>query len=220
LLDERGKQALEEKSLSAINSPRKLSYMMKRQHIGGSESPENLLASPSVNFGFKPKIASLKNRTPRSLRKIDFARSTLFEDNNLNVELYRSQIGDQKYTHRNRYKDVGGPSSKKMSYHSNLANRALKIAGMGIDPNRYIESEQTPTMPAEKIIFAGQEIENKELNFESCSKYYNVQHGFQNVHKDIEKSSLVANAKQLKKLPLFRNIKMKNLTNTMTSMRF
>lgn len=148
--------------------------MMKRQHIGGSESPENLLASPSVNFGFKPKIASLKNRTPRSLRKIDFARSTLFEDNNLNVELYRSQIGDQKHTHRNRYKNVGGPSSKKMSYHSNLANRALKIAGMGIDPNRYVESERTPTMPAEKIIFAGQEIENKELNFESCSRYYNI----------------------------------------------
>lgn len=38
--------------------------------------------------------------------------------------------------------------------------------------------------------------------------------------KDIEKSSLMADAKQLKKLPLFRNVKVKNLTNTMTSMRF
>ena len=57
-----------------------------------------------------------------------------------------------------------------MSYYSNLADRALKIAAMGLDPKKYINKENDPTQPSEKIIFAGQEIDNKELDFESCQK--------------------------------------------------
>lgn len=110
----------------------------------------------------------------------------MYEDNNKNVELYRSQIGDQKYKIRNRYQNFGGPQTKKMSYVSNLGDRAIKIAGMGFDPSRYLQSERTPTMPPEKIIFAGQEIENKELDFDACCKHYNKKQGFQNVKKDID----------------------------------
>ena len=60
------------------------------------------------------------------------------EDNNKNAELYRSQAGDQKYQYRNRFNLIGGPKAKRMSFYSNLADRALKIAAMGLDPKKYI----------------------------------------------------------------------------------
>ena len=209
LLNQRGTQALENQSAQTLMKHQRMmsqQAMQTKNQIISAECPVNLPMVTSTDLEPRSNKRSVKNRTPVRLRKIDLARSTMFEDNNKNVELYRSQIGDQKFSYRNRYNNLGGPSSKKMSYQSNLANRAVKIAALGIDPQKYIESALTPTFKPDKIIFGGQEIDNKELDFEKCSKYYNIRESFQNVEKDIEMCIVKSEAMQLKQLPIFKNV--------------
>lgn len=165
------------------------------------ETPESFLPIPQLSFRLPlhqnqgAASSTLRRRpAPRRNKKIDFTSSLIFQDNNQNAELYRSQIGDQKHRYRNRYKDMGGPASKKMSYHTNVSDRALKIAGLGIDPTQYLPHMQRAGSVPKKIIFAGKEIDNKNLDFRSCERHFKVLKSYK-VQDEINEHALLSDAK-------------------------
>ena len=91
-----------------------------------------------------------------------------------------------------------------MNYSCQLViNRLKKLAELGIDEDDTETLADGSVKSPKKMLFDGQAIDNKELDFGTCIQKYRLNDGIDRVTHEIHKSQIVADARRLQKLPLF-----------------